>query len=134
MFMESLAGFVPFLAYFGIGYVLILAFLSIYTFVTPHCEWTLMKENNASASLAFSGAFIGFTLPVASAAINSVSLIDFTIWGVIAGIMQLITFFLVRLYMPNLSQKIADNQISAGSFLGIASLATGILNAACMTY
>ena len=109
MFMESIQGFVPFISYFGLGYVLVLAFLFLYTLVTPHCEWTLMKENNAAAATAFSGAFIGFTLPVASAAINSVSLVDFAIWGVIAGLMQLITFFLVRLYMPKLSEKIADD-------------------------
>ncbi|TMP87328.1 hypothetical protein CWC05_09585 [Pseudoalteromonas ruthenica] len=134
MIMESILGFVPFIMYFGLGYLLILAFLFIYTLITPHCEWTLMKENNAAAATAFSGAFIGFTLPVASAAVNSVSLLDFAIWGVIAGIMQLVTFFLVRLYMPKLSEKIAKGHMSAGAFLGVASLATGILNAACITY
>ncbi|WP_082342194.1 DUF350 domain-containing protein [Pseudoalteromonas sp. SW0106-04] len=134
MIMESIQGFVPFIMYFGLGYLLILAFLFIYTLITPHCEWTLMKENNAAAATAFSGAFIGFTLPVASAAVNSVSLLDFAIWGAIAGIMQLVTFFLVRLYMPKLSEKIAQGHMSAGAFLGVASLATGILNAACITY
>ncbi|MCF2856493.1 DUF350 domain-containing protein [Pseudoalteromonas sp. SMS1] len=134
MLLESLQGFIPFIAYFALGYVLILTFLFVYTKVTPHCEWKLVKENNPAAAAAFCGTLIGFTLPIASAAVNAVSLIDFALWGVIAGVMQLVTFFLVRLYMPKLSDKIENNHVGAGLFLGGASLATGILNAACMTY
>ena len=134
MIMDSLAGFVPFLLYFAVGYGLILAFLFIYSKVTPHCEWTLMKQNNRTAAIAFAGAFLGFTLPVASAAVNSVSVLDFAIWGLIACVMQLITFFAVKLYMPKLTERINKDEQSAGIFLAVASLATGILNAASMTY
>ncbi|MCG7548472.1 DUF350 domain-containing protein [Pseudoalteromonas sp. Of7M-16] len=134
MILESLQGFIPFILYFLIGYLLILTFLYVYTRITPHCEWKLVKEDNPAAAAAFGGTLIGFTLPIASAAVNAVSLVDFAIWGIIAGVMQLVTFFLVRLYMPKLSEKIENNHISAGLFLGGASLATGILNAACMTY
>ncbi len=134
MVMDSLAGFIPFISYFALGYALILAFLFIYTLVTPHCEWSLMKQNNRAAAVAFSGAFLGFTLPIASAAINSVDLIDFAIWGLIAGVMQLVTFFAAKLYMPKLSERINNDEMSAGLFLAVASLTTGILNAACMTY
>lgn len=134
MIMDSLVGFIPFLLYFALGYALILGFIFIYTQVTPHCEWTLMKQNNRTAAVAFAGAFLGFTLPVASAAINSVSILDFAIWGVIACVMQLITFFAVKIYMPKITERINNDEISAGIFLAVASLATGILNAACMTY
>ncbi|CCQ10777.1 hypothetical protein PALB_16440 [Pseudoalteromonas luteoviolacea B = ATCC 29581] len=134
MILESLQGLIPFGLYFGLGYLLITAFAFIYTKVTPHCEWTLMKSNNSAAAVGFSGALIGFVLPISSAAINAVSLLDFVIWGIVAGIIQLIAFFTVRFYMPELSQKIEQNQMSAGAFLGTASLASGILNAACMTY
>ncbi len=134
MFLESIQGFIPFIMYFGLGYVLVTAFLFIYSKVTPYCEWTLLRENNRAAALAYSGAFLGFTLPVASAAVNAVSIMDFAIWGVIAGIMQLVTFFTVRFYMPKLAERINQDEMSAGLFLGVASVATGILNAACMTY
>lgn len=134
MIMDSLQGLVPFAMYFGLGYLMILSFLFIYSKVTPHCEWTLMKDNNAAAALGFSGAFLGFVLPIASAAVNAVSLFDFLIWGILAGLIQLITFFTVRLYMPRLSERIEEKQLSAGLFLGVASLASGVLNAACITY
>ncbi|MFC3031922.1 DUF350 domain-containing protein [Pseudoalteromonas fenneropenaei] len=134
MILDSLQGFVPFALYFSLGYLLTVTFLFIYSKVTPHCEWTLVKAGNTTAAIGFAGTLIGFVLPIASAAINAVSLLDFVVWAVIAGVMQLVTFFMVRLYMPALSEKIEQGKLSAGLFLGAASLATGILNAACMTY
>lgn len=134
MLLESLAGLPAFALYFFVGYLLVLLFSFVYTRVTPHCEWTLMKENNTSAAVAFGMGVIGFTIPVASAAINSVDLFDYAIWGLVALVAQLVTFFTVRLYMPKLTERITNDEMPAGLFLGCCALATGILNAACMTY
>jgi putative membrane protein len=132
--MESLQGLPAFALYFVSGYVMILLFSAIYTWITPHCEWTLMRENNTAAAIAFGLTIVGFTIPIASAAINSVGVIDFIIWGIIAMITQLITYFTVRFYMSRLTERLTANEMPAGLFLGCCALATGILNAACMTY
>lgn len=134
MLLESLAGLPAFALYFIVGYLLVLLFSFVYTKVTPHCEWTLMKENNSSAAIAFGMGLIGFTIPVASAAINSVDIVDYIIWGLVALAAQILTFFTVRLYMPKLTERITNDETPAGLFLGCSALATGILNAACMTY
>ncbi|WP_213014108.1 MULTISPECIES: DUF350 domain-containing protein [Corallincola] len=134
MFMESLQGLPAFALYFVSGYVMILLFTAIYTKATPHCEWTLMRENNSAAAVAFGLTVVGFTIPVASAAINSVGVIDFIIWGGVAMVTQLLTYFTVRFYMPRLTERLTANELPAGVFLGCCALATGILNAACMTY
>ncbi|MBS1222013.1 MAG: hypothetical protein H6R23_1633, partial [Proteobacteria bacterium] len=39
-----------------------------------------------------------------------------------------------RLLLPNLARNIPAGHIASGVFVGILSLAIGILNAACMTY
>lgn len=132
--MQTLHGLMAFCAYFFIGLVMINCFMFIYTRITPYNEWQLIKENNSSAAAAFSGAILGYVIPLASAAINSVSLLDYLIWGAIALVVQLIIYGGVRVYMPKLSNKIADGNIAAGVFMGAASLAGGILNAACMTW
>ena len=95
-----------------------------------------MKEDkNEAAAIGFIGAVIGFALALASAASNSVSLIDFAIWGCVALIAQTIAFVIVRfIFMPRIVQRINDNEISAGIVLGGTSIAVGLLNAACMTY
>ncbi|MGY5958776.1 DUF350 domain-containing protein [Kosakonia sp. BK9b] len=123
-----------FCAYFFIGMAMMLCFLFVYTRITPHDEWQLIKENNIAAALAFSGSLLGYVIPLSSAAINSVSIPDYLIWGLIALVVQLVVYGGVRLYMPKLSDKIINSNIAAGMFMGAAALAGGIFNAACMTW
>ncbi len=117
-----------------IGLAMINCFMFIYTRITAHDEWKLIKENNSAAAITFGGAILGYVVPLASAAINSVSITDYLIWGAIALVVQLIIYGGVRLYMPKLSEKIINRNVAAAIFMGVASLAGGILNAACMTW
>jgi len=132
----SLTGLINFALYFFVGLGLLLAFKFIYTLVTPHDEWKLVKEEKSvAAAIGFIGAVIGFALALSSAASNSVSLIDFVVWGVVALVAQCLAFAIVRfVFMPRIVQRINDNEVSAGIVLGGVSIAVGLLNAACMTY
>lgn len=132
----SLGGLSSFSLYFALSLVLLLVFKYIYTFITPHDEWKLVKEEkNSAAAIGLVGALIGFSLALGSAASNSVSIIDFIIWGVVALIAQTIAFAIVRfLLMPRIIERINANEIAAGIVLGGVSVAVGLLNAACMTY
>ncbi len=113
--------------------VMTLVYVVIYMWVTPHPEIALIRENNMAASLAFSGSLIGFCLPLASAMANSVALADCVVWGVVALIVQILIFYLVRLPVPKISERIEKGESASGLWLGAASLAGGILNAAAMT-
>jgi len=109
-------------------------FLFIYTRITPHNEWQLIKNDNLAAALAFSGSILGYIIPLSSAAINAVSVPDYLIWVVIALVVQLLVYGSVRLYMPKLSEKIINRNLAAGLFMGTSALAGGIFNAAYMTW
>ena len=122
-----------FLAYMGIAIALTLVYVVVYMWVTPHDEIGLIRDNNAAAATAFSGSLLGFCLPLASAISHSVSLEDVAIWGGIALVVQIVVFFIVRLPVPKISERIENNDIASGVWLGVASLAGGILNAASMT-
>ncbi len=122
-----------FLAFFGVSLLLMIVFVAVYTTVTRHSEIKLIKENSAAAAVAFSGAMIGFALPLASAMISSNTILEMIIWGVVALIVQIVVYLLVRLPMPRISERIEQNEIAAGIWLGAASLTAGILNAASMT-
>ena len=76
---------------------------------------------------------IGFALPLASAMISSRTILEVIIWGVVALIVQIVVYLLVRLPMPRVSERIEKNEIAAGIWLGASSLTAGILNAASMT-
>jgi putative membrane protein len=66
---------------------------------------------------------------------NSGDLIDFAIWGVIALVAQIISFSIVRfVFMPKITTRIENNEVSAGIVLGATNVAVGLINAACMTY
>ena len=122
-----------FLAYMATAVALTLFYVVIYMWVTPHPEIKLIRENNVAASFAFAGSLIGFCMPLASAMANSVSLVDCAVWGLIALVVQSAIFYLVGLPIPKISERIEKGEMAAGLWLGSASFAGGLLNAASMT-
>ena len=122
-----------FLAHMATALALTLFYVVVYMWVTPHPEIKLIRENNLAASLAFAGSLIGFCMPLASAITNSVSLVDVLVWGIVALVVQIVIFFFVRVPIPKISERIENGEIASGLWLGVASSAGGLLNAASMT-
>jgi len=134
--ITSISGLGNFAMYFVISIALFFVFKIVYAFVTPHDEWKLVKEDkNTAAAIGFGGAMIGFSIALSGAVTNSVFLLDYVIWGIVALIAQLLAFALLRFtFMPKIAERINNNEVSAGIMLGAMSVAVGMLNAACMTY
>ncbi|BDX07864.1 DUF350 domain-containing protein [Planctobacterium marinum] len=134
--MESIAGLGNFGIYFAISIGLLFVFKFVFTALTPHDEWKLVKEEkNVAAALGFGGSMVGFSIALAGAVSNSASLVDFVVWGVVAIVAQGIAFALLRFtFMPKIVQRIEDNEVSAGVMLAAMQISVGLLNAACMTY
>ena len=130
---DSLVGLPWFFAYMATAIILTLVYAVVYAWVTPHPEITLIRDNNLAAATAFGGSLVGFSLPLASAIASSVALLDFVVWGIIAIFVQIIIFYLVRLPIPKISERIENGEIASGLWLGSASLAGGVLNAASLT-
>lgn len=130
----SLALLPNFLAYFTLAIALGLVFLVVYVWVTPHRELALIRSNKPAAAISFGGAFLGFVIPLASAIAHSVSLLDCAIWGLIALVIQLFTFFATRLLLPDLPERISRDERAAAILIAALSIGVGVLNAACMTY
>ncbi|WP_375449904.1 DUF350 domain-containing protein [uncultured Devosia sp.] len=132
--LDYLAGIPAFLGYFAIGMLAYAAFFGVYTTMTPQKEVELIRAGNLAAVTAFLGALLGFSLPLASAAANSVSIIDYVIWAIIGILAQILAFFIANFTMQRLHEKISSGDMAAGLWGGGIALAVGILNAACMTY
>ena len=132
--LASLSGIIPFALYFAAAIAMLLIFMKIYMIMTPHDEMALIKENNVAASLVLSGAFLGFSLPLASAAANSLSIVDFIVWGVIACIAQLIVYQIFRRFYPKITSRIESGEMAISTKLATISVTVGLLNAACITY
>jgi putative membrane protein len=134
MVLQSLAGLPAFLVYFCTGIVAMMVYLFVYTRITHHDEFALIRNNEPSAAIALGLSLLGFVLPVTSAIVHSANVIDCLIWSVIALIVQIAVYFMVRIPVPNLSDRIAQGEMAPAIWLGLASLAAGALNAASMVY
>ena len=131
---DSFATFDDFLVYLAVAVAILAVYVALYIRVTPYREIQLIREGNMAASFSLSGALLGFIVPLASAVQHSVNLLDMALWGVIAMLVQLAAYVVVKLLIPSLTQDIPANKGSTGFFLGSISLGVGLLNAACMSY
>ena len=110
------------------------AYLLVYTRVTPHDEFKLIRDNDPAAAVALGLSLLGFVLPVVSAIAHSANVVDCLIWSAIALIVQIAVFFIVKIPVPNLSARIAAGEMASAIWLGLSSVAAGALNAASMIY
>jgi len=128
--LDAVMGFVLYLL---VALLVFGLYACLYTRLTPHKEWTLIREGNVAAAIALGGALIGFAIPAASAIAHSVSLLDFLIWALIALVAQLLAFVLVSWLISGLSARISQGESAAAILSAAIAISVGLLNAACMT-
>ena len=130
--MPLLEGLLSFLIHFCVAGALVGAYLYIYTWITAHDEFALIAANNSAAAVSLGLSLIGFVLPLTSSIGHSDGVIDMAIWGAIALIVQVAIYFLARIPVPDLSRRIDRGELAPAIWLGAASVAAGMLNAASM--
>ena len=114
--------------------ILLLAlFTLVYTKLTPHDEFKLIRGGNTAAVFSMGGPLLGFCLTLASSLTHNDSLDKFLIWALLAMVVQILTFVVVGRRFPKASQHIESNNTAMGALIGAASLAVGIVNAACLS-
>ena len=123
-----------FLAYLATAIALLAVFVAIYLRVTPYEEVALIRANNTAAAISLSGAVLGFALPIANVIAHSDTLFDLAVWGVVAGIVQLLAWGAARVALPQLAEDIGAGRVAPATFVAALSITVGLLNAACMTY
>jgi putative membrane protein len=118
-----------FLQYFVTALLLLGAFLAVYVRVTPYNEFELIGQNNAAAAISLAGACIGFALPMAAAIYLTHDLFEMIKWAVITGAAQIAVFTLLRRFAPAIEQ----GHTAPAIFMCAMSVATGVLNAVCIS-
>lgn len=129
-----LASAVAFVVAFVAAGVFTILFKIIYQAATPYHERTLIREGNVAAAITLGAALLGYILPLASALEHTVSLLEFAAWAVLAGVIQIVAFTIVRrIVMPDFSDRIVRGETAAAIYMASISLGVGLLNAACMS-
>jgi putative membrane protein len=118
-----------FLQYFVTALLLLGAFLAVYVRVTPYNEFELIGQNNAAAAISLAGACIGFALPMAAAIYFTHDLLEMVKWAAITGAAQIAVFTLLRRFAPAIEQ----GHTAPAIFMCAMSVATGVLNAVCIS-
>ncbi|MBX9910697.1 MAG: DUF350 domain-containing protein [Beijerinckiaceae bacterium] len=134
MLVPALTKLPDFALFFSVSLALVGVYLLVYTLATSHNEFGLIRQNNVAAALSLGLSLTGFALPLSSAVVHSTTILDLAIWGLVAIVVQLTVYWLVRLVLPNLSSRIASGELASALFLGAASLAAGVINAAAMSF
>lgn len=130
-FQSSLIAFS--LAFLTAG-VFAIVFKVLYQWATPYDERTLIRQGNVAAAITLGSAVLGYILVLASALAHTTSLLEFAIWALIAGVIQVVAFTIVRrVVMPDFTDRIVRGELAAAIYMGIISIGVGLLNAACMT-
>lgn len=132
--MATIARLAEFGEFFGLALVLVVLYLVVYVLATNHHELALIRANVLSAAISQGMSLIGFAVPLSSAIVYTHDLAVFFMWGMVALIVQVIVYWLVRLVLPDLSRRIAAGEVTIALFLGCASIAAGIINAAAMSF
>lgn len=129
----SLGQYGLYLQYMVLGTVMLALFSVVYLRITPAAELKLAKQGNLACALSFGGAMIGFSLAIASSISHSVNLLDFFLWGIAAGVIQILVYFGATRFIAQANEELIANNVAVGAWLAAVSVSIGLLNAACLS-
>ncbi|KZE18346.1 MULTISPECIES: DUF350 domain-containing protein [Sphingomonas] len=128
-------GAVHFIVAFGLACLFLTVFKWLYQVSTPYDERALISANNVAAAVALGGAIIGFALPLASALSVTISVVEFTAWALLAGVIQIVAAFIIRrVIVRDMAARIEGGNVASAIYSAATSIGVGLLNAASMTY
>ncbi|TVV75737.1 DUF350 domain-containing protein [Sphingomonas solaris] len=127
-------GLTAFIVAFLVAGLFAIVFKVLYQWATPYHERTLIREGNVAAAITLGAALLGYILVLASALSHTASLVEFAVWALIAGVIQIVAFTIVRrIVMPDFADRIVRGELAAAVYMGSISIGVGVLNAACLT-
>nr|WP_070960923.1 DUF350 domain-containing protein [Hyphomonas sp. Mor2] len=123
-------GFPDFLLMTGTAGILLVLASTIYILLTPWKELALVRGGNGAAGLALSGAIAGLAIPIASCLASSLTLLDLLVWGVVALLLQLLTYRIIDMLLRDIPTRIQNDEAGAAIVLIAAKLAAAMILAA----
>lgn len=133
VFESFIAGFPVLLLHLGVTIAMLAIGVAIYTRVTPHHEFRLVRAGNVAAAVSLSGAILGIGIPLAFCMAVSVNVLDILIWGAMTVVIQLAAYFTTDLVMRDLPQRIEKGELGAALVLAAFKLAVAAITAAAVS-
>ena len=132
--IQSFLAGIPFLlSHFGVTVLMLVIGVFIYMWITSHDERALIREGNTAASISLAGAILGLAIPLAFCMASSVNVYDIVIWGIVTLVIQLATFWIIDIWLRDLSKRIEEGQVGTAILLVSVKLAVASINAAAVS-
>jgi putative membrane protein len=132
--IQSFLTGIPFLlTHFGVTVLMLLVGVFVYMWMTPHDERALIRDGNTAAAVSLAGAVVGLAIPLAVCMANSASVWDIVLWGVVTLVIQIATFWIIDLWLRDLSKRIEAGEIGTAVLLVSVKLAVALINAAAIS-
>lgn len=130
---DYLSGFPAFIAHFILAIGFLVAYLGLYTAVTRHDEFALLRQGNVAAAIALGGSVLGFSFPLASSVEYSMSILDNALWATVSLVVQIGVYFLIKLAIRDLNRRIEEGDVAIAILFAAISVSAGQLAASSMT-
>ena len=132
--IQSFLAGIPFLlSHFGVTVLMLVIGVFIYMWITSHDERKLIREGNTAAAVSLAGAIVGLAIPLAFCMASSVNVYDIVIWGIVTLVIQLATFWIIDIWLRDLSKRIEEGQVGTAILLVSVKLAVASINAAAVS-
>ena len=133
LILNSLRSGLPvLLLQFATTLVLLGVGVACYMAITPFNERKLVKDGNAAAGIVLGGTIVALAIPLAATLATSAAELDILLWGVVALILQLLTFAVATALIRGLRSMIEAGNVEAALTLVGIQIAVALLNAGAM--
>lgn len=126
-------GFIAFLVYLLVAVILMGTYMFVYEKVTPYREFAEIKDGNMAAAIAFSGAILGFILPLASSIFFTRDLLEMVKWALITGVVQMLVFKGCAVFF-GCDDCVKTRNVPGAVLLATLSFSVGVLNAISISH
>jgi putative membrane protein len=106
--------------------------IGCYVTITPFHEWRLVRDGNVAAGIVLAGTIVALAIPLAATLASSLVMLDIALWGLVALVLQLLTFAAVARLARGLREMIEAGNIAAALMLIGIQIAVALLNAGAM--
>jgi putative membrane protein len=106
--------------------------VAAYMAITPFHEMRLIQAGNPAAGIVLAGSMVALAIPLAATLATSRFTLDILIWGLVALVLQLLTFVVATLLIRGLRAMIEAGNVAAAWLLMGVQIAVALLNAGAM--
>ena len=120
-------GFPVMLMHTALTVALLAVGATVYAWLTPHKELTLIRAGNTAAALSYGGVLVGLAIPLGVSLAASTTMLEIAVWGAATLLVQVFVFRIADLVLRGLPARIAAGEISAATLLVAAKLAVAVI-------